>query len=465
MSKISYNSDNEELYIVNSILISPDTYYDNANKLSSSDFGSPAGLVYKCFEELVMEGKDLTTPAVMRKAQENGVSSELDPVLASKSIGKYVVSDCVKQILRASKARSILSVCEKAINGLHSHKDPDEVERGLMSNISSSDVSDDVSRPYELLAEITQDSKDRKSRDQELYGVPIFGIHSLDYLIGGGELGDLIGVAARPKMGKSSVENTVYRNFAKMGIPIMGISGEMSRKKRTLRLLAAVSGVPTNEIATGKYLESPDKIKKFEEAKEEIRKSGDLFMSDGEMSIKSITALIYKCYHRYGVEYFMIDRVGLFDEIINSRGNDNVARTMVLSALRRIAKTLNVCIVIFSQVNGDAEKTSHKRPFAHQIYGATALQANCTKALLIYRPEFYGLSTFRAGKYKGQKCKGFAEFILCLSNNTDTGSVKIKFNSDIQLFYGLDDEPEEEHEDHFDQLSMPEVVSEDDLPF
>lgn len=315
-----------------------------------------------------------------------------------------------------------------------------------------------------VAARMLEKSKKMAERGGEMVGDELWGVNELDKLLGGWEGGDVIAVAGRPKMGKSSGTNTISKYQILQGNPIWIASGEMPNMKSSYRLAAALAGIPTRELEKGTFLNDKDMVAQFEVAYEKMVHA-KAYLYDGALSVGKMESEMKRHYYEHGVRIFQIDRMGLFQEIHEAR-DSNSARLKVAGALRSFANKMgDVAVVIYSQVNADAERTSHKRPEAHQIYGATAIQANCTKACIIYRPDGYSMSNFEAGPYEGTMAKGLAEVYTVLNNYGDLGSSLVKFNSLTQQFenYGQ----QSLQEDPTPQVRTGEKPSSDrdDLPF
>ena len=270
-------------------------------------------------------------------------------------------------------------------------------------------------------------------------GEPFTGVPEIDRIFSGIELGDVIMIAARPKVGKSSMSNNILKHSADHDIPTYCRSGEMPNLKTAARFLAAQSGVRTRSIEKGEYWDTERKsLRSAVDSAIETAKGKKLYLSDGPLSLPGVIADINFYYHRHNVKRFLFDRVGLFDEVVNSSNGDVKARDTVIASLRRVANVLGIGIVIYSQLTKEAEKTESKRPEGHMIFGGTGGPANCTKAALIYRPEAHKLSEFKAGPHKGTPASGLAEVYTVYNNSDELRSALVRFIGDRQMFASND---------------------------
>lgn len=332
-----------------------------------------------------------------------------------------------RQLIRACNVTS-----ESIYDGADSLGELQKMQRILGEIMSIRPGAESAARVMEALFHSAQKMAERKG---EMVGHPFTGVVALDKLLGGWEEGDVIAFAGRPKSGKSSITNGILRHAVQTGMPILSCSGEMQNVKSGARLAAALSGLPTREIEMGKFLFSSDDTRKFEEAYEAVKASKVLF-DDSSLSISKIRADVMLYHYEHGVKLFLYDQLDLVEEIQSSK-DDFKARMSVMSAIRRIANELGVCIIVYSQVNTDAERTAHKRPEARHIFGGMGVQGNTTKAALIYRPDAYKLTEFMDGPWIGYPAKGKAEVFTVLNNYDDLGSVLLNFDGRRQIFEDL----------------------------
>lgn len=271
-------------------------------------------------------------------------------------------------------------------------------------------------------------------------GLRFSGIEQVDENVMGWEASDIILGAGRPKMGKSSFANNVHRQAVDLGFPLVSISGETPKEKALMRLVAILTDLETNEISNGSYKKDKAKEKQVEAAFAKIYDS-KLWIMYETITLQKVVNLMIAFHLKYGVNCFMIDRLGLFEEVYSAPGgNDAAARTRVMATLRALVnKYSEMRLIIYSQVSGEVDKTKTKRPTARDVFGATGAIANATKVLGFYRPEKYKIKEWpndSAGG-DGESTKGKAEIIVLASNYSGEDSTIVGFNEKSQYFYQL----------------------------
>lgn len=321
--------------------------------------------------------------------------------------------------------------------------------RDLGNEVASSMGSDgDIRSLSGITDDVIETAKRMSVKKDGIVGYKFTGINLLDKLISGLSQPDFLVVAARPKMGKSSFLNRVFRYHVENKLPIYIASGENTREETVTRGIADLTGLKSDDIKTGAFFADESKERMFDKWLDVVseKKLDDKIIIEGghgfKLSLPDLTKKV-KTYKRlYGIKVFCIDRVGLFKEFSDAkRSEENAVRNDIASTLRRLSNEEGVSIILFSQVNAKAEDTSHKRPQAHHVYGATALQANARKILILYRPEHYGINVWPdvVPEHEGEPCKGQMEIFSVLNNDGELGSIVVKFDGPRQTISDLEE--------------------------
>jgi replicative DNA helicase len=302
-----------------------------------------------------------------------------------------------------------------------------------------------VSPGYKALADIIPEHeayvKSLPSGEQDNHN--LFGVPELNAIRGVDPgTGELIYFAGGAKSGKSSLFNTMAKNFIENNIPFFLGSGEMQRRKSYERAIAGVMDVSTR-MAGSKYIYDKLEIKKrYEEAKRKMARR-DMFVDQVSLSIPNVRQIVYYYYHKFGVKYFMFDRTELFKEVQESRDEFGELRR-VTSALRTLANELEgVKVIVASQLNNEYTRRPGHRPKASDVYGGMAVASNCTQLFFVNRPLSISMdeTEFRAGPWEEHQTKShdgsyhFAEIYCSYNTNGPTGgSALVIFDPHKQLF-------------------------------
>jgi replicative DNA helicase len=249
-----------------------DSYVDISDIISHKTFGNYNNqILYKCIEKIMETQVEVDLPSVLAAAQQLGfyesvnTKQELEYInsLMKFPIKKDNVPHFAAQIKKFEFARTIKTLADKIGRDVESINGSESIDQivGLMETpmiefLRQDSVSDkpqkigkDVEEYFEFLLENKCDQ----------IGIPT-GFPRYDAAIGGGlrrKCVDL--VSARPKVGKSVFADNVALNIASKGIPVLMLDTEMSKEDHLNRIIANLSGVPINEISTGKFSDDQEK--------------------------------------------------------------------------------------------------------------------------------------------------------------------------------------------------------------
>ena len=256
----------------------------------------------------------------------------------------------------------------------------------------------------------------------QLGGVPT-GFHSLDEILQGLFPGQMIVVAARPAMGKSTLALDFVRSCSlRHGKASVIFSLEMSKSELAMRLFSAEAAIKLNRIRSGELTD--DEWSKL------TRISGDiadkpLFIDDSpNMSMMEIRAKARRLKQQHGLSLIVVDYLQLM-----TSGKRVESRQQEVSefsrALKLLAKELEVPVVAISQLNRGPESRTDKKPMLSDLRESGAIEQDCDVAILINRPEVYDKDSGREGE---------ADLIVAKHRNGPTGEALTIFQGQFSRF-------------------------------
>lgn len=241
-------------------------------------------IIYKCIEKVLQNEADIDIPSILSAAEQLNLSEivktkqELEYIrdLMDYPVKKQNVLHFATQIKKFEFARNAQKVAKKIesdIASIHGDESIDEIINLVEMPLIDFLRNDETGQKPEILGididEYVQYLTDNKCDQIGLTS----GFERFDAVIGGGlrrKCVDL--VSARPGVGKSVFADNVALHNARSGIPVLMLDTEMSKEDHLNRILSSISGVPINEIATGKFSEDDEKIIKVQQAAQEIKK-------------------------------------------------------------------------------------------------------------------------------------------------------------------------------------------------
>ena len=250
---------------------------------------------------------------------------------------------------------------------------------------------------------------------------------AMDQKITGLNKSDLILLAARPGMGKTSLALNVALNVAREGKTVAVFSLEMSREQLASRLLSTEALVENNRLKTGCLRETDwEKIA----GAATILNRVDIRIDDNPML--SVADMNAKCRRLEGLALVVVDYLQLMTSASGGpqRGD---SRQQVVSDMSRMlkimAKELNVPVICLSQLSRANEKRDDKRPMLSDLRESGAIEQDADIVLFLYRDDYYN---------EDSEKHNIAECIVAKNRHGETGKVELRWMPEYTQFSTLD---------------------------
>ncbi|WGS82964.1 MAG: replicative DNA helicase [Candidatus Karelsulcia muelleri] len=267
-----------------------------------------------------------------------------------------------------------------------------------------------------------------------LSGIPS-GFKSIDNITGGWQKSDLIIIAARPGMGKTSFALSMTRKIViKYNIPTMIFSLEMSSLQLITRLISSETEISSEEFRKSVFSDFEwknifTKIKKL--------KNSPLFIDDTpSLSVFDLRAKCIRMVSQYKIGIIIIDYLQLMtvsNRNLNKPINREQEISLISRSLKSIAKELNIPIVAISQLSRAVEiRGGYKRPLLSDLRESGAIEQDADIVSFIYRPDYYGFNNWDDDE--SSPCKGEAEFIIAKNRNGGLFNLRLNFISNNVKF-------------------------------
>ena len=293
----------------------------------------------------------------------------------------------------------ILESAEKKIYALRKGERGDSMEH----------IGTVLHKVFDRLAELAQS-------DSDIPGLST-GLVDLDRKINGLNRSDLLLIAARPAMGKTSFALNIALNVAKKyGQTVAFFSLEMSREQLAMRLLSGESFVDSQKMATGKL--SDEEWSKLAMASAALSQTDIRVDDNPSITVAEMNA---KCRRLDNLGLVLIDYLQLMTSAGGpQRSSDN--RVQIVSeisrALKIMAKELNVPVICLSQLSRANESRSDKRPMLSDLRESGAIEQDADEVLFLYRDDYYN---------ENSEEKNVAECIVAKNRHGETGTVKLQW--------------------------------------
>ncbi|NBI65940.1 replicative DNA helicase [Pseudoflavonifractor sp. 60] len=312
--------------------------------------------------------------------------------------------------------QDILTVAEQRIYALRQGR----ASRGL---IPISQVIIDV---YSRLEELS-------AQDSAIPGLST-GLRDLDRAISGLNNSDLILLAARPGMGKTSMALNILLDAGKRsGKKVAFFSLEMSREQLALRLISSECYIDNKKLVTGKL--SDDDWESVAAAADSLNRSTILVDDDSSVTVADINA---KCRRVDNLGLVVIDYLQLMQSAGGKSGSRGENRQQIVSDISRslkiMAKELNVPVLCLSQLSRANESRQDKRPMLSDLRESGAIEQDADIVLFLYREGYYNRESDNPN---------LAECIIAKNRHGETGTVELQWTPEFTTFTDMERRREE----------------------
>ncbi len=429
-----------ERTVLGALLLDPEAIVKVSDLLVPEDFYDPVHrLIYKAVSDLFTghEPIDFITVtsklADERKIQEIGGSAFLAELASAVPTSSHIYQ--YAQIVKTKAVHRRIIEAGQKISGLGFDIERpvaellDEVEKTVfaISNTFLKEkflhIRDVLSMRYEKFAEL-HEAKD----DNLVKGVPT-GFHALDFKLSGLQPSDLVILAARPSMGKTSLALNVAMNAAIRAHKTVGIfSLEMSKEQLVDRLFASMLGVDSWKLQRGKLDDSD--FQNMGPIMDELNKA-NIFIDDSvASSLPELRAKTRRLQMEHGLDLLIIDYLQLMSTGNASYAGNRVQEISEISrALKQIGRELHVPVLALSQLSRAVETRPGNIPQLSDLRDSGSIEQDADVVLMMYREDYYEEDSSRPG---------MTDIYIRKHRNGPTGRVEMMFKKEQMRFYDVD---------------------------
>jgi replicative DNA helicase len=243
------------------------------------------------------------------------------------------------------------------------------------------------------------------------------GFAKLDEMTAGLQRGDLIVVAGRPSMGKTTFALNIAENAAfgsskaKVGV----FSMEMSREQLAFRMISSLGRVDQGHLRTGNF--GDEEWSRINTAIH-MMKNAPIYIDDtGALTPTEVRARARRLKREHGLDLIVLDYLQLM-QVAGNKENRATEISEISRSLKALAKELAVPVIALSQLNRSVEQRTDKRPVMSDLRESGAIEQDADLIMMIYREEVYDSNTPR---------KGIADIIIAKQRNGPIGDLPLTF--------------------------------------
>ena len=300
----------------------------------------------------------------------------------------------------------------------------DEAEQKIFA-ISQEKPSQGLTPTAEILTRTFEEIETR-SLGTALAGLPV-NFYDLDAMTQGLQRSDLLIVAGRPAMGKTSIVLNIARNVAQLHkLPVCIFSLEMSKEQLTYRLLSMEVGIESGRLRTGRLHQEEWPL--LGNGISELSKL-PLYIDDKpNAGVLEMRSLCRRLMAETGKELGLV--VIDYLQLMEGGGSDNRVQELsrITRSLKGMARELNVPVMALSQLSRGVESRTNKRPMLSDLRESGSIEQDADLVMMIYRDEYYNPETAD---------RGITEVIITKHRNGPVGTCKLLFEPQFTRFRNL----------------------------
>lgn len=278
----------------------------------------------------------------------------------------------------------------------------------------------------DVAIDVAKELMEAKSRPGGVSGITT-GYREIDQMIGGLKEPDLIIVAARPAMGKTSLVTNIAMNC---GEPVGLFSLEMSNEQVAKRIISGKMGVPVNDLNSGRFGDQS-----LQEAVDKVCGHKIEISDKAAINVLEFKTTARRMIQEHGVKVLAIDYIQLMTDNSVRGANREQQVSNISRGLKAVAKDLKVPVIALSQLSRSCESRSDKRPMLSDLRESGAIEQDADVVMFLYRPAYYGEEVDEFGEPFKQ---GLTEIIISKNRNGSTGTINLEFHGSTTEFKSMD---------------------------
>ena len=430
LGKVPPHSLEAEEALLGSALLSRDAVSRLMEEVRPADFYSPSNqTVYEAMKGLFDTGKPIDTVTVSElifKDSENSKSINasyiarlVDNVPSSANFERYIEivleHSHRRKLLKASGRIELLAMAmDKEI-----HSVLDEAEQTIFT-ASDDAIGDGLVGVNDVLESAIERIEEIENRGTGLSGLPTY-FSDLDYYLSGLQEGNLVVLASRPSMGKSSLGLNIATNVAKEGKVVAFFSLEMTKEELVQRVLFSEAKVTSGDARKGQL--GAEKWSRVVEAASKVNNLPLYFDDAPVITVTDIRAKSRRLKSSKGLDLIIVDYLQLMQSSSGDNRQQEIAE--ISRNLKNLARELRVPILALSQLNRAAEAREDKRPRLGDLRESGAIEQDADIVMMLYRDDYYN---------PGTEIPGVAEVNIVKNRSGQTGKVELFFSKEFTQF-------------------------------
>lgn len=424
----------KDAFSVVSELLRPETFYEPRHQK-----------IFKAIQSLNINEEPVDILTVTNQLEKDGTIEDIGGPTYVVDLASQVGSSAnivahAKILQQKHTARQIISFASKIETmAFDPMVDTDELMQeaeGSLFEISQKNMRKDYTQIDPVIRQAVEILQQAKANKSGLTGIPT-GFTKLDDITSGWQKSDLVIIAGRPAMGKTSFALSLAKNISvDYKMPVAFFSLEMNNVQLVDRVISNVCELDGKKIMNGQL--SDDEFARLDKQLAKLLGS-PLYIDDTPgMSIFELRTKARRLVREKGVKVIMIDYLQLMNATGARFGNRQEEVSTISRSLKGLAKELDIPILALSQLNRGVEGREGlegKRPQLSDLRESGAIEQDADMVLFVHRPEYYHLYQDE----KGNDLRGKAQIIIAKHRKGATGDVLLTFQGQYTRFANPED--------------------------
>ena len=423
-----------DAYAVVCEILSPESFYEKRNQD-----------IYSAIRDLSLAEKPVDVLTVTDELERQGNLDKVGGAIYLADLSNKVASSAnieyhARIIAHKFLARQLISFASnietKAFDGSMDIDDLMQEAEGSLFELSRRNMKKDYTQIDPVISNAVEVIQKAAANKDGLTGVPT-GYYKLDNITSGWQASDLVIIAGRPAMGKTSFALSMAKNIAAdYKVPMAFFSLEMSNVQLVNRLISNCCEIQGSKILNGQL--KPDEWERLDKRLNNLI-GAPLYVDDTPgLSVFELRTKARRLVRDHGVKIIMIDYLQLMNANGMRFSSQQEEVSTISRSLKQIAKELDIPILALSQLNRGVESREGlegKRPQLSDLRESGAIEQDADMVLFVHRPEYYHIYQDE----NGRDLHGMAQIIIAKHRKGATGDVLLHFRGEFTRFENPED--------------------------
>lgn len=455
--------------LLGAILVNNDAFYRVSDFLEPQHFFEPIHQeIFDYAGQIIRQGKaatPITVKTFIKYTEILGVTpAQYLARLAANATTIINAQDYGRTIYDLALRRELIRIGEEVVNKAFDapidsspRQQIEDAERSLYEIAESGRYEGGFQRFARALTAAVDMAANAYQRDGGLSGIAS-GLRDMDSKLGGLQPSDLIILAGRPAMGKTSLATNIAYNIARayrgevqadgqtktVNGGIVGFfSLEMSAEQLATRVIAEQTGISSSTIRRGQI--TPEEFERIKDKSIELERLPFYVDETGGISVAALAARARRLKRQKGLDLLVIDYIQLMTGSAKRSDSRVQEVTEITTGLKALAKELNIPIIALSQLSRQVESRDDKRPQLADLRESGSIEQDADVVLFVYRDEYYlqnreprtGTPEHEKWQTEMELAHGKAEVIIGKQRHGPTGTINLQFDASVTRFSDL----------------------------